>query len=322
MTSAPATRPSADEIGLEPAEFARLNGRLLGLAYRMLGSWADAEDVAAEAWLRWHTRRPEEVRDPLGWLTTVATRLSLDRWRVLSRRREEYVGPWLPEPVDPGLLPLESVEQHQTLRFGLLHLMDRLTPHERAVYVLRHAFAYTYPEIAEMLSRTPASCRQLGHRAQQRIGPVPEDADLDEHRSLLDRLAAAITAGRVAEAVALVSGDVVLLSDGGGRTRAALRPVHGADKVIRFLIGVATRSGWTSTEVVDLNGSPAYRVVADGVERVFGIEISGRAVSAVYVLGNPDKLARLRRIGTTGAPVHPLGITAPPPHRSARSPRP
>lgn len=289
MTSAP-----AEPAGLAPQEFDRLNGRLLGVAYRILGSWADAEDIAAEAWIRWHTRRPEHVRNAQAWLTTVATRLSLDRWRTLQRRREDYVGSWLPEPVDTGLLPHERAEQRQSLDFALLHLMDRLGPEERAVYVLHHAFDYPYTEIAPMLGRTPASCRQLAHRARVKLGPVPHDADVNQHRSLLDRLGTAIMAGNVTEAMALVSPDVVLLSDAGGKTSAALRTIYGPDRVIRFLVGVTAKTPPSRTEVTHVNGLPAVRLVSDGVERIFGIDVRDGVAARVYVLGNPDKLTRLR----------------------------
>lgn len=289
MTSAP-----AEPLGLTKEEFERLNGRMLGVAYRILGSWADAEDVAAEAWIRWQTRRPEHVREAQAWLTTVATRLSLDRLRTMQRRREHYVGSWLPEPIDTALLPHESAEQRQSLDFALLHLMDRLGPEERAVYVLRHAFDYPYTEIAPMLGRTPASCRQIGHRASAKLGPVPQEADLDGNRSLLERLGTAIMAGDVSEAMSLVSPDVVLLSDAGGRTRAALRPIYGPDHVIRFLMGVTTKTPPSRTELIGVNGRPAVRLTSDGVERIFRIDAGDGVVTRAYVLGNPDKLTRLR----------------------------
>ena len=289
MTSAP-----AEPLRLDHEEFTRLNGRVLGVAYRILGSWADAEDVAAEAWIRWHTKRPEQVREAQAWLTTVATRLSLDRLRTIARRREDYVGSWLPEPIDTALLPHESTEQRQSLDFALLHLMDRLGPEERAVYVLRHAFDYRYTEIAPMLGRTPASCRQLGHRAAAKLGPVPQQADHREQRALLERLGTAIMAGDVTEAMALVSPDVELHSDAGGRTPAALRPLYGPDHVIRFLVGVTTKTPPSRTDLTHVNGAPAIRVMSDGVERVFGIEICDGVVTRAYVLGNPDKLTRLR----------------------------
>lgn len=285
--------PAATVHGMAAEEFARVNLRLQGLAYRMVGSWADAEDIAAETWLRWHTSGGQVVRNPQAWLTTVAVRLSLDRWRTLRRRREDYIGPWLPEPIDTALLPEETADQRQSLRLGLLHLMERLSPDERAVFVLRHAFDYPYAEIATMLGRTSASCRQLAHRARAKIGDVPERPDPQQHRSILERLGRAIMEGRVQDALALVTSDVVLISDGGGRTAAALRPVHGADKVVRFMHGVVTKAAPDAVEETLLNGEPAARVVSGGVVRVFGVDIRDGAVSAVYVLGNPDKLLHL-----------------------------
>lgn len=279
---------------LEASEFERLTQRMLGLAYRMLGSWADAEDVAAQAWLRWHERGPGDVRDPQAWLTTVATRIAVDRWRTLARRREEYIGPWLPEPIDPAVLPHETAEQRESLTLSLLHLMERLNPDERAVYVLRHAFDYPFPEIAQILGRTPASVRQLGHRARHKIGEV--SARVEPHRRLaaIDRLARAISEGRVSDAVSLLTADAVLVSDGGGKVKAALRPIVGADKVIRFLCGVAATAREVVVETVPVNGEPAFRVTADAVVRVFHVQLSGDLVSTILVLGNPDKLARVR----------------------------
>ncbi|MGY4720478.1 sigma-70 family RNA polymerase sigma factor [Naumannella cuiyingiana] len=283
--------PGADELG--PEEFARLHTRLLGLAYRMLGGWADAEDVAAETWLRWHTSRPDDLVHPQAWLTTVATRLSLDRWRTLARRREDYVGPWLPEPIDPGRLPHETVEQRESLAFGLLHLMERLTSDERAVYVLRYAFDHSFAEIAEMLGRTPASCRQLAHRARARVAPDGVGGSRSAQRALLDRLVAAIADGRAGDAVAMITEDAVLISDGGGKVKSALRPILGPDKIVRFLVGISRAVPGATLTAIDVNAGAALLLRQGAERRLLRIDTRDGAISAVHLVGNPDKLDRL-----------------------------
>ena len=292
---------SGRALDLSPEQFAVLNTRVLGVAYRMVGSWADAEEIASRTWMRWHTSRPATVREPAAWLTTVATRISLDLWRTAARRREDYIGPWLPEPVDEARLPDESAEQRETLSLALMHLMERLTPYERAVYVLRNAFDFSYPEIAGMVGRTPAACRQLGHRAQQKIGELPARPPAGAQRSTLDRLVSAVLEGRVEDAVALISADAVLITDGGGRTRAALKPVLGADRVVRFLVGIVEKtrrsfpSETVSLDTVDVNGAPACRFTTGGVVRVFTLQLDERGrVSTVFGLSNPEKLTGLQ----------------------------
>ncbi|WP_181954231.1 sigma-70 family RNA polymerase sigma factor [Kocuria coralli] len=288
-------------LDLSPEQYATLNTRVLGVAYRMLGSWSDAEDVASRTWMRWHTSRPDSVREPAAWLTTVATRISLDLWRTATRRREDYIGPWLPDPVDPSLLPEESTEQRETLTMAMMHLMERLTPDERAIYVLRNAFGYNYPEIAEMVGRTPAACRQLRHRAQLKLGELPPHLPAKEQRTTMDRLVSAILEGRVADAIALVSADAVLITDGGGRTKAALRPVMGADHVVRFLVGVAEKSRRSADgktvriETIEVNDAPGYRALIGDETRVFVLQMNREGlVTTVFAQSNPAKLTGVR----------------------------
>ncbi len=290
--------PESDSDDLAATDFHRYNTRLQGIAYRMLGSWADAEDVVAESWLRWHERRPEQVDSPLAWLTTVATRLSIDFWRTQQRRREDYIGPWLPEPIDPALLPDESAEQRQSLAFGLLHLMERLTPDERAVYVLRYAFDHPFIEIAQMLGRTPASCRQLGRRAREKIDMGPEQVGGQSQEPLLAELVSAVTSGQSAKAVALVTNNAVLIPDSGGKVRSALRPILGADKVVRFLMGIARKQSHAHVELVAVNAGHGLRFTADGETRLLIIEADGDRIHRMHLLGNPNKLTRLPTTGS------------------------
>lgn len=289
------------EFDLDTAEFNRLNARLLGIAYRMLGSWADAEEVAATTWLRWQEKRPADLQDAQAWLTTVATRLSVDLLRTARRQRESYIGPWLPEPVDElALLPHESVEQRQSLAFGLLYLMERLTPDERAVYVLRHAFDHPYPQIAQMLGRTPAACRQAGSRAQTKLGrgvpaveAPPSSATI---RRLLQQLTQAVSEGEVARAVALITDDAVLVTDGGGVVKAAINLIHGPTKMVRFLMGVQAKANFEVTET-SVNGEPALLLTAAEESRLLHVEIGAGdppRIIQIHVQGNPDKLRSWR----------------------------
>lgn len=289
MTEQPPAAPEA----LDRDRFERFNSRLLGVAYRMLGSWAEAEDVVSETWLRWHDRRPSDLEEPIAWLTTVTTRLALDRWRTLARQREEYIGPWLPEPIDPGRLPHETVEQRQSLAFGLLHLMDRLGPEERAVYVLRYAFDHSYNEIATMLGRTPASCRQLGHRARAKIDFDPDEVGAGREIPAMEALLQAVLAGRSAEAVALLTDDAVLITDGGGKVSSALRPITGPDKVVRFLLGIIGKAGDARAEMVSINAGFGLVYVIEGVTRVAIVETRNGRVSRLHLVANPDKLTGL-----------------------------
>lgn len=296
-----ARRPDAGEL-TEPGspEFARLDNRMKGIAYRMLGNWAEAEDVAADSWLRWHQHR-DRVDNAQAWLTTVATRISLDRWRTNRRRRESYIGPWLPEPIDPGLLPDETAEQRQSLALGLMLMMERLTPDERAVYVLRHAFDHTFVEIGTMLGRTTDSARQLGHRAARKVsGVAPRRRDRNE-LAALRALMTAIIEGRQADAVALITADAVLFSDGGGKVRAALRPITGAEKIVRFLIGIATKEEVTAPTVIEVNDNWALRYLADGRVWFLTLDEGTGGISTLYAVGNPDKLQRLPDRGQTPA---------------------
>lgn len=290
MTDQPPAGPDA----LDRDRFDRVNGRLLGVAYRMLGSWADAEDVVSETWLRWHDRRPTDLEEPVAWLTTVTTRLALDRWRTLARRREEYIGPWLPEPVDPARLPHETVEQRQSLAFGLLHLMERLGPEERAVYVLRYAFDHSYNEIATMLGRTPASCRQLGHRAREKVDFHPEDVGTAREASALEALLQAVAEGRSAEAVALLTEDAVLIGDGGGKVASALRPIVGSAKVVRFLLGIIGKIGAARVEMASVNAGAGLVYTIGEDTRVALVEVRDGRIARLHLLANPDKLTGIR----------------------------
>ncbi len=268
---------------------------LLGLAYRLLGSWADAEDAVQEAWVRWSSAA--DVQNPAAWLRTVVTRISLDSLRSARVRRESYVGPWLPEPVhaaDGAMGPLDTAELRDSLSIGFLLVLERLSPAERAVFVLREAFALPYDEVASAVGRSAAACRQLHSRARGKLGedlPQPSRAG---RRELLDRLMVAVASADVPGLTALLTDDAVLVSDGGGVVSAARRPVRGADRVARFLIGLGTRvPDGVTMEVEEVNGADCLVVRAgDVVTQVFALDV-GERVTGLQIVANPEKLSQI-----------------------------
>jgi RNA polymerase sigma-70 factor (ECF subfamily) len=274
---------------------------LFHIAYRMLGTVSDAEDVVQEAWLRWH-RGAEEVLAPRSYLAQVVTRLAIDRLREVRRSREEYVGPWLPEPIvaDPAPDAAASAELADTLSMAFLVVLETLSPDERAVLLLHDVFAYPHTDIAEMLGRTDASCRQLLRRARQRIDAERPraDADLARRDEVLHRFLDACEGGDMEAFLSLLTEDAVLTFDGGAQVRTAARhPVRGAERVARFLAFVMGRlaDGGRVTPV-SLNGGPAALVTTSAGEIVGAVFVEpgtdGNAVEIRWVR-NPSKLATL-----------------------------
>jgi RNA polymerase sigma-70 factor (ECF subfamily) len=270
--------------------FAAERPRLLGLAYRVLGSIAEAEDVVQDAWLRWAAADRGSVERPAAYLTTVVTRLSLDRIRAIGRRREAYPGPWLPEPValERGLD--EHAEMAESLTLGFLVLLDRLNPVERAVFLLADVFGEPYSVIADSVGRTEGACRQVAARARRRLReerpPPTERLDAEA----LARLLFAVSLGDLEQTLALLDADVVLLSDGGPDHRAARRPVVGAHRVARFVLNLAKRFPASDARLTELNGEPALVADADGIPLVVTAEQSAGRITRIYLLRNPDKL--------------------------------
>ena len=263
---------------------------LLALGYRMLGSWHDAEDVLQEVWIAWAKADRTDVRNPAAYLTTSMTRLSINRLRQRKRRQETYAGPWLPEPVATARLPEDAAVDRDSMSLATLHLLERLTPPERAAYVLRTGFAYSFKEIGAILDRTEATSRQLFHRARERVGDEGRfDADPAEHERLLQALIAAARRGAVAELERVLHDDAVLWSDGGGKRSAALKPVLGATRVARFLAGIHTRHPY-AVRVTSVNGLPALDVSIGEVRRVYALTVEGGVVREVLIVANPDKL--------------------------------
>ncbi|MFG1870288.1 RNA polymerase sigma factor SigJ [Micromonospora arborensis] len=270
---------------------------LLGLAYRLLGSRHDAEDVLQETYLRWLGVDRSTVDEPRRYLSRVVTHLALDRLRARQSGRETYVGTWLPEPVPTApspFGPLDRAELRDSLSTALLHVLERLTPPERAVYVLHTAFELPYAQIGEILDRSAADCRQLHHRAAARVRQEQRrfTASRSERERLLNAFLAAAQDGDLATLTGLVASDAIAWNDGGGRVRAALNPVSGADRIARFYAGIYARPRHPRTiERIELNGEPAVVITrADGSRYTFTIAAAGGQITGIYVVGNPTKL--------------------------------
>ena len=278
--------------------FERHRALLFSIAYRMLGSVADAEDIVQEAYLRWRGSEAT-VRSPRAYLCTTVTRLAIDHLGSARARREEYVGPWLPEPlleplVEPGPDPAELAESMST---AFLRLLERLAPLERAVFLLREVFDFDYDEVAPIVGREVAACRQIAKRARDRIAADRPrfEASTDEAERIAEEFLAACATGDAAAIVPLLAGDVVSWTDSGGRVPAARRPVLGADRCARFWAGLA-RKGFATTRVERLrvNGGPGFVLRSSvGSPRVIGFSISDGLIHEIFVFSNPERLGHL-----------------------------
>ncbi|MFE7889209.1 RNA polymerase sigma-70 factor [Streptomyces sp. NPDC004822] len=275
---------------------------LLGVAYRMLGRVADAEDVVQEAWLRWSRAERSEVREPRAYLVRVTTRLAIDRLRQVKARGESYVGPWLPEPyvTDFGDRVPDTAERAvlaDSVSLAVLIVLESLSPLERAVFVLREAFGYPYAEIAAMLDRGEAAVRQLAGRARRHVEERRPRYTVDpaERRDLTERFLAAAAGGDLEGLMSLLAPDVRLIGDSGGKAKAPLRVLESADHVGRFLAGVAQKGiADASLRYLEINGGPALLVLTGGKpDSVFQVEARDGRIQAVYVIRNPDKLKAL-----------------------------
>ncbi|MFD7730019.1 RNA polymerase sigma-70 factor [Kitasatospora phosalacinea] len=278
-------------------EFESHRQRLFSLAYRMLGSAAEAEDAVQDAYLRWHGAEPGQVAAPRPWLNKVVTNLCLNRLTSARARREEYPGTWLPEPVASGALgPMERAEQREAVSFAVLTMMERLSPPERAAVVLRDAFGYSHREVAGVLDCTEAAARQLHHRGRKHLAdgaPRPGTVDAEQNAALLGRFLQAASDGALEQLEQLLAAQVVVWADGGGKVRAALRPVHGRVNAARLLVGLFERfTDGVRFELAEANGAPAL-LGWEGEEltSVGLVDIGPDGVTDIRILRNPDKLA-------------------------------
>ncbi|MFD9736751.1 RNA polymerase sigma-70 factor [Umezawaea sp. NPDC059074] len=283
---------SAD-LDLAASVFDDQRSRLFGIAYRMLGSAAEAEDVVQDAWLRWQAYDRETVRDAAAFLTTVTTRLAINSAQSARSRHETYVGPWLPEPVDTSADPALGAERGEALEMAVLLLLEKLTPTERAAYVLREAFDYPYAQIAEILDTTGSNVRQLVSRARKHVADERRaPVDRTEQRRLLAAFLLAAQTGDLGALEGLLAADVVSYSDGGGVVRASRIPVFGRATVAKYVAAFASRF-WTGATVtwVEANGRPAVLASRDGVPFVLvAVSASEETIDQVLWVMNPEKL--------------------------------
>ncbi|AXE23457.1 RNA polymerase subunit sigma-24 [Streptomyces globosus] len=287
------------EHGTDPATRAFVDHRnlLFTVAYEILGSAADAEDVLQETWLRWVRVDLGQVGDRRAYLVRITTRQALNRLRAVKRRREAYVGQWLPEPLATAPAVAEDVELAESMSMAMMLVLESLSPTERAVFVLREVFEVEYAEIAEAVGKSPDAVRQIAHRARRHVGArrPRRTASARETRAALESFRRAVETGNPQDLLDVLAPDVVLLSDGGGVKRAALRPVVGAEKIVRYWLGgsakVEETIAWEPTEV---NGSPALAVYLGGaLDGVMAVRVEDARITGLYFVRNPEKLTHL-----------------------------
>ncbi len=290
------------------AAFELHRSHLLGIAYRMLGELAGAEDIVQEAWLRWSRSDREEIHDVRPWLSTVTVRLALDALRAARRRRETYVGPWLPEPLLPDDMralapssPEDRAELASDLSLALLHVLERLAPEERAAFIMHDAFDCGYDEIATVLDKSEEACRKLVSRARARVrtGRSRQAATAQQHRTLMERFSSAVMASDQKSLLAIFADDVVFYSDGGGRVPAALNPIYGANNVTRLILGLTSKfppNGVANIRPTEASGQFALAVTFDNEPyTLITLDVSDDLITSIYVIRNPEKLSRFER---------------------------
>ncbi|WP_266168066.1 RNA polymerase sigma factor SigJ [Dyella subtropica] len=297
----------------QTALFQQHRQRLFGLAYRMLGRPADAEDVLHDAWLRWHEQDTAALDDPEAWLVTVTTRLALDRLRRAKTERDHYTGPWLPEPLEPtdGEAPSDHLERAETLSLSFLLLLERLSAEERAAFLLKEVFDYSHAETAAILGINEEASRQRVHRAKTRLREARPRFQVDPamQRRMLQRFVAALEQPSLDSLRALFAEDAVHLADGGGVVRATLRPLHGADRLARLYLQIALSGTNVQQQRVlgMLNGSPALFLWNKGkLTSVMWVECADDRITEIHAIRHPEKLARIEAVtkSTGGASLH------------------
>jgi RNA polymerase sigma-70 factor (ECF subfamily) len=269
---------------------------LFTVAYEMLGSAADAEDVVQEAWLRWSGADRSDVRDPRAYLVCIVTRQALNRLRTLARRREDYVGEWLPEPLLTSPDVAEDVELAESISIAMLTVLETLAPAERAVFVLREAFDFPYEEIAEALEKSPSAVRQIAHRAREHVAARRPRIDVDrgEQQEVVDRFMAAVRTGDVQSLLDVLAPDVVLIADGGGEAAAFREPVAGSERVAALLGRFNAYAPDAVLATFSLNGAPGGRIERDGeLETAISVTVAGGLITRIYAIRNPHKLGRM-----------------------------
>ncbi|QMU74102.1 RNA polymerase sigma-70 factor [Streptacidiphilus sp. P02-A3a] len=270
---------------------------LFTVAYEMLGSAADAEDVLQETWLRWVTVDLEQVRDPRAYLVRITTREALNRLRSMKRRKEAYVGPWLPEPMLTAPDVAEDVELAESVSMAMMLVLETLSPTERAVFVLREAFGVDYDEIAAAIDKSLVAVRQIAHRARRHVEArrPRQVASARETRAAVESLRRALETGDLQGLLRVLAPEVVYMGDGGGLKYAAPRPIVGADKVARLIIGGTSRTAHTiALGPTVVNGNPALLVHLDGeLDGIMAIRVEDARITGLYFVRNPEKLSHI-----------------------------
>ncbi|GGS18100.1 RNA polymerase sigma24 factor [Streptomyces aureoverticillatus] len=268
---------------------------LFTVAYEMLGSAADAEDVLQESWLRWAGVDRAQVRDPRAYLVRLVTRQALNRLRTLSRSREDYVGEWLPEPLLTSPDVAEDVELAESVSIAMLTVLETLGPTERAVFVLREVFEMSHGEIAEAIGKSPAAVRQIARRAREHVAARRPRVRVSrsEQQAVVERFLLALRTGELRDLLAVMAPDVVLITDGGGVVPAALAPLHGAETVAQLLARASRVAAAFDATSVWLNGEPAGRLDLDGEPTTVSLAVEHGRITRIYVVRNPRKLTRL-----------------------------
>ncbi|MGV8998041.1 MAG: RNA polymerase sigma factor SigJ [Parvibaculaceae bacterium] len=296
--------------------FARHRARVFGIAYRLTGTVSDAEDVVQDTWLRWAGIDAAEIRSPEAWLTTAAGRLGLDHLRRLKARRETYVGPWLPEPIVEAssdthvATPEETLSLADDISMALLHMLERLAPDERAAFLLHEAFDYDYGELSSLLGKTEAACRQIVSRAKRRVSDERPrfNTNAREHERLATAFSQALENENPAALIACLKPDAILYSDGGGKAAAALNPIYSADRIARFLDGIRRKFNLPlNGQALTVNGLPGYALLHEGeLHSIVSFDIEDGAIAAIYLMRNPDKLARTAAL--LGVPIWVMDV--------------
>jgi len=291
--------PRAGDTDSATEAFVAHRNLLFTVAYEMLGSAADAEDVLQETWLRWAGIDHDTVRDSRAFLVRITTRQALDRLRTLRRRKESYVGPWLPEPLLTAPDVAEDVELAESVSMAMLLVLETLAPTERAVFVLRDVFDLGYDEIAQAVDKTPAAVRQIAHRARAHVTARRPRQVVSAARTgeVLASFQHAVETGDLRRLLDLIAPDVVLLTDGGGVVRAALEPVVGAETVADVLLRLTS----ATLHAAQINGHPALIVrTSEGMDTVLAVRLEGDLITGLYAVRNPEKLSRIERETAVG----------------------
>jgi RNA polymerase sigma-70 factor, ECF subfamily len=287
---------STELLGMIEDPFVTHRGLLFTVAYEMLGSAAEAEDVLQESWLRWAAIDHSQVSDPRAYLVRVVTRQALNQMRTMSRRREQYIGEWLPEPLLTSPDVADDVELAESLSIAMLTVLETLGPTERAVFVLREVFDVPYAEIAEAVGKSMATVRQIARRAREHVAARRPRVRVSrsEQQAVVERFLTVLQTGRLQELMEVLAPDVVLIADGGGLAAAARVPVYGVEQVMTLLARAERIARFTTTPIW-LNGSPAGRIEVGGQVAAISLAVEHGRITRIYAVANPRKLARLDR---------------------------